>query len=700
LHVKEHGVNAAAAKALPAQRSWQAAIRGMNWSELSIPLAVLGVVLAMITPLPAVLLDVLISANITMSVVILLTSMYITKPAEFNVFPTLLLLMTLVRLSLNISSSRLILLQGNSGTRAAGNVIESFGNFVVGGNFVIGAVVFLVLIAIQYVVINHGAVRISEVTARFTLDAMPGKQMSIDSDLNAGLIDETEARARRKALAGEAEFYGAMDGASRFTQRDAIASILITGINIIAGFLIGVLQHGMDLKRALQTYTVLTIGDGLVTVIPALMISICGGLIVTRASSDSRLGTDVRKQLFGKSQPLLLAGGVLIAMALFPGLPKIPFILLGAGAGYAGWTLRTAEAAKRNAPTESKQAKAADNIEMLLKVEPLAIEVGLGLVRLVEGGQNSLLLSRISMIRRQLASEMGYVLPPVRVTDNLQLRSREYVISIRGMEVARYELQPGCELAIQPTQSAVIPNGIPTKEPAFNMPAVWVAADQVDKARQLGCTIIDPVSVVGTHLTETIRRHASELFSRQETKRVLDRVAQEHPKLIEELVPKQISMGTVQKVFQNLLRERVSIRDSITLLESLAESSALTKNPVLMTEFVRQTMRRSVVKPFVGTAGDLPAYFVDGEIERRIEASVEHAELNSHLSLAPDEIRVIIDKFQKAFPIAQANSTVLASSGARFFLRQILENALPSVSVISHNEIPTGIRIVCLGTVK
>jgi flagellar biosynthesis protein FlhA len=530
---------------------------------------------------------------------------------------------------------------------------------------------------------------------------MPGKQMSIDSDLNAGLIDESEARARRKALAGEAEFYGAMDGASRFTQRDAIASILITGINIVAGFLIGVLQHGMDLKRALQTYTVLTIGDGLVTVIPALMISVCGGLIVTRASSDAKLGADVRSQLFGKSQPLLLAGGVLLAMSLFPGLPKIPFIVLGAGAGYAGWMLRTAEKAKQNAPVvDNKQAKAADSIEALLKVEPLAIEVGLGLVRLVEGGQNSLLLSRISMIRRQLASEMGYVLPPVRVTDNLQLRSREYVISIRGMEVARYELQPGCELAIQPNQSAVIPNGIPTKEPAFNMPAVWVAADQVDKARQIGCTVIDPVSVVGTHLTETIRRHAAELFTRQETKKVLDRVAQEHPKLIEELVPKQISMGTVQKVLQNLLRERVSIRDSVTLLEALAESAALTKNPVLMTEFVRQTMRRSVVKPFVGSAGDLPLYFLDSDIERRIEASVEHAELNSHLSLAPDEIRNIIDKFQKAFPVAQANSTVLVSSGARFFLRQILENALPSVTVISHNEIPTGVRIVCLGTVK
>jgi flagellar biosynthesis protein FlhA len=686
--------------AIAGQRSWQSTIKNLNWSELGIPIAVLGVVLAMITPMPSVMLDVLISTNITVSVIILMAAMYITKPSEFNVFPTMLLLMTLFRLALNISSSRLILLQGNSGTRAAGDVIESFGNFVVGGNYVIGAVVFLVLIAIQYVVINHGAVRISEVTARFTLDAMPGKQMSIDSDLNAGLIDEVEARSRRKALAAEAEFYGAMDGASRFTQRDAIASILITGINIIAGFLIGVLQHGMDLKRAIQTYTVLTIGDGLVTVIPALMISVCGGLIVTRASSDSKLGTDVRTQLFGKSQPLLLAAGVLAAMAAFPGLPKIPFILLAAGAGYAGWTLRTTESIKKKTPPEAKQTKASDNIETLLKVEPVAIEVGLGLVRLVEGGQNSLLLSRINMIRRQLASEMGYLLPPVRVTDNLQLKAREYVISIKGMEIARYELQSGCELAIQSSQTTVMPAGIPTKEPAFNMPAIWVPTDQVDKARQLGCTLIDPVSVVGTHLAEVIRRHASELFTRQEAKRLLDRVGHEHPKLIEDLVPKQMSLAAVQKIFQNLLRERVSIRDAVTLLEALGEAATLTKNPVLMTEFVRQNMRRAIVRPFVNSTGDLPVYFVDNEIERKLEGSIEHAELNSHLNLAPQDIRGLIEKFQRAFPVPQANSTVLASSGTRYFLKQVLENALPSLSVLSQNEVPAGVRIVCLGTVK
>src|SRR5579884_1310403 len=377
----------------PAKKSTPLAGGGVMAAPLSklgdfaVPLAVLGIVLAMIAPMPSFLLDVLISANITLSVVVLLVSMYITRPVEFSVFPTTLLLMTLFRLALNISSSRLILLNGNTGTAAAGDVIEAFGNFVVGGNYIIGVVIFLVLIAIQYVVINHGAVRISEVTARFTLDAMPGKQMSIDSDLSSGLIDEHEARKRRKGLAAEAEFYGAMDGASRFTQRDAVASIIITGINIVAGFLIGVLQHGMDLSRAAETYTILTIGDGLVTVIPALMISISGGLIVTRASSDARLGTEFQKQLFGRTEPLLLSSGVLIALAAFPGLPTIPFLVLGTGLGAAGWLKRKKIDAAVKQEAASPDAAPKEDLESLLKVEPVAIEVGLGLASLVAGGK-------------------------------------------------------------------------------------------------------------------------------------------------------------------------------------------------------------------------------------------------------------------------------------------------------------------------
>ncbi|MBV9761637.1 MAG: flagellar biosynthesis protein FlhA [Acidobacteriaceae bacterium] len=690
-------MSAAKVNSLP---GWQGAFRSLNWAELAIPLAVLSIVLAMITPLPPALLDVLISANITMSVVVLLAAVYVTRATDFSVFPTMLLLMTLFRLALNISSSRLILLQGNTGTRAAGEVIEAFGNFVVGGNYVIGVVIFLVLIAIQYVVINHGAVRISEVTARFTLDAMPGKQMSIDSDLNAGLIDDKEARSRRKALAAEAEFYGAMDGASRFTQRDAIASIIITAINIIAGFLIGVFQHGVEFQRALQTYTVLTIGDGLVTVIPALMISVSGGLIITRTGSDVRLGAEIQKQIFGNYQPLLLACGVLLAMAAFPGLPKIPFLLIGGCAGVAGWRMRTASQKAKHAPAPGTVSKAKDDVEALLKVEPLAIEVGLGLVRFVEGGANSVLLKRIAVIRRQFAAELGYLLPPVRVTDNLQLKAREYVILVKGVAVARYELQAGSELAIPAAQNTAPVPGTPTHEPAFNLPAAWVTPDQIERAKALGCTIVDPVSVLGTHLTELVRKYAWELFSRQDAKRVLDRVGQDQPKLVEDLVPKQLGLAAFQKVLQNLLRERVPIRDAASILEAMGDGAAITRNTALLTEYIRQSIRRAIVKPYLSNAADLPAYFVDSEIERAIEAAAEHGEHGSHVNMSPQQIKAVVERFTRTLPATDSALVVITSSGARLFLKQITENALPALAVIGHNEIPSGVRVICLGTIK
>jgi len=481
---------------------------------------------------------------------------------------------------------------------------------VVGGNYIIGVVIFLVLISIQYVVINHGAVRISEVTARFTLDALPGKQMSIDSDLNAGLIDEAEARVRRKNLAAEAEFYGAMDGASRFTQRDAVASIMITTINIVAGFLIGVLQNGMEWSRALSTYTVLTIGDGLVTVIPALMVSVSGALIVTRASSDKQLGIDVETQLLSNPQPLLLSGGVLMTMALFPGLPTLPFLSMGAGVSYVGWRLRQKMDAAEDTISSGKAAAAAapakDNLESLLKVEPLAVEVGLGLVKLVEGAQNSPLLRRIAGIRRQMASDLGYMVPPVRVTDNLQLKASEYVVLLKGAEIARFELMPARELAIHPGggagAAALALEGLPGKDPAFGIPALWVAPEKSEEARALGYTIVDAAGVLGTHLAELIRRHAHELLSRQDTKTILDRVAEENARLVEDLVPKLLPMSTVQKVFQNLLRERVSIRDTVTILEALGEAASMTKNPVLLTEYVRQALRRLLVKPYLNAS--------------------------------------------------------------------------------------------------
>jgi flagellar biosynthesis protein FlhA len=655
----------------------------------------------MIMPVPAFLLDMLISANITISVVVLLVSMYITKPVEFSVFPTTLLLLTLFRLALNISSARLILLNGNAGTAAAGHVIEAFGNFVVGGNYIIGFVIFLVLIAIQYVVINHGAVRISEVTARFTLDAMPGKQMSIDSDLNAGLIDENEARGRRKALAAEAEFYGAMDGASRFTQRDAVASILITVINIVAGFLIGVLQHGMELRRALETYTILTIGDGLVTVIPALMISVSGGLIVTRASAETQMSTEFGRQVFSKSQPLLLAGGVLVAMALIPGLPTVPFLLLGAATGYAGWNVRRAAAARESAPVPKAQSPARENIESTLAVEPLAVELGLGLVKLVDGGATSPLMKRIAGIRRQLAADLGFVLPPVRVTDNVSLKAREYTISLKGAEIARFELPHGVELAIPPARAgAAAIEGTPTREPAFGIPAVWVPQTAAEKARSAGYTVVDPLSVLGTHLGETARRHSWELFSRQDARKVLDRVAEGNPKAVEDLVPKLLPLAGVQKVLQNLLRERVSIRDASTIVESLGEAAAVTRNYVLLTEYVRQSIRRLVIKPYLNAHSELPAWFLDPAIEQAIEGAVEHAEAMSHLNLAPQRIREILERIQRTVGSPETAVVALTTSGARFFLRQITENAVPNLVFVAHSEIPAGVKVVSLGLVQ
>jgi len=671
-----------------------------NWSELGVPIAVLGIVIALITPLPGFVLDGLIVTDIMMSVVVMMVAMYIRKPVEFSVFPTTLLLLTLFRLALNISATRLILMNGNTGTGAAGDVIQSFGNFVVGGNYIIGAVIFLVLIAIQYVVINHGAVRISEVTARFTLDALPGKQMSIDSDLSTGLIDETEARKRRKELAKEAEFYGAMDGASRFTQRDAVAAILMVAINIIAGFLIGVLQHGMDLSHAIQTYTTLTIGDGLVTVIPALMISISGGLIVTRASSEERLGADFDKQLFGAPQPLFLASGVLIVLAAFPGLPTIPFLLMGSGVGAAGWRLHQKQVATRNAETAAKPAAAKDNIDALLKVEPIAIELGLGLVKFVSGGQESAVIKRIAGIRRQLATELGFVLGPVRVLDNVALKVNEYVISVKGAEFGRYELPSGCDLAIPVGKSGPPPGGKETKEPAFGMTGWWVPSEQADSARRAGFTVVDSVSVLGTHLTEIVRRYSNELFSRADAKKFLDRVSQEQPKVVEELVPKLLTLATVQRVLQNLLRERVAIRDAITIVEALSEAAATTRNPVLLTEYVRQALRRNLVKPYLDAQGNLPAYLIDSALEQLVEQSVQHGEQNSHATLAPPAIRDLLQKIGQKVGSPETPVVGIASSGARYFLRQMVEPTARNLFFIAHNEVPMEVKIVSLGVIQ
>jgi len=663
--------------------------------EMAVPIAVVAIIVALILPMPSVLLDFMIVIDIMLSVLVMMVAVYIRRPVDFGVFPTTLLLLTLYRLALNISSARLILLNGNSGISAAGHVIEAFGNFVVGGNYVIGTVIFLVLIAIQYVVINHGAVRISEVTARFTLDALPGKQMSIDADLNAGLIDDVEARRRRKELATEAEFYGAMDGASRFTQRDAIASILITGINIIAGFLIGVLQHGMELRKALETYTVLTIGDGLVTVIPALMISVSGGLIVTRTASEDSLGAEFQKQVLGNAQPLMLASGLLIVLGLLPGLPTIPFLVLGGGMGLL--SLRRKSDSDATVSTAA-QTKPKENLENLLKVEPLSIEVGLGLVSLVDKGQHSPLLERVASIRRQLATQLGYILPSVRVKDNVNLRVREYTIQLRGMEMARYELMQGRELAIPSGNSDKSVQGEPAHDPAFGLAALWIRPDQADRARSLGHTVVDAVSIIGTHLQEIVRRNAHDLFTRQDAKNYCDRAAQDNPKLIEDLVPKLLPLATIQRVLQNLLRERVSIRDSLGILEAVSEAAQTTKNPVLLTEYVRQAIRRVITNPLLNARGELLAYLLSPVLERGIETCVEHGESGSSANLGPDMLRDILATIGRRIDKSEP-AVIITGSIARYFLRQIVQTTLPSLIVLSHNEIGPEVRVRSLGVI-
>jgi flagellar biosynthesis protein FlhA len=521
--------------------------------------------------------------------------------------------------------------------------------------------------------------------------------MSIDADLNGGLIDENEARRRRKELSGEAEFYGAMDGASRFTQRDAIASIIITGVNIIAGFLIGVLQHHMDLGHALQTYTVLTIGDGLVTVIPALMISISGGLIVTRASSDNRLGALFQNQVFGKAEPLMLASGVLVALAMFPGLPTIPFLALGGGLGVISWQKRRKRDAGVAISTDTAGKPAKENIEALLQVDPLAVEVGLGLVRLVDGGTNSPLLQRIAGIRKNLAAQMGYYLPPVKVNDNLSLKSREYSILLKGVEIARYELPAGHELAIPAAGVDGSVEGKPTKDPAFGLAALWIPSERAAFARGRGYTVVDDVSVLGTHLSEVVRRHAHELFSRQDTKNFCDRVAQSNPKVVEDLVPKTLSYAVVQRVLQNLLRERVPVRDSVTILEALSEAAQMTKNPVLLTEYVRQAIRRVIVKSHANPQGEIAAYLVEPSAEQAVESAVEHSEHNSVLGLAPQAAREFVNRLTRKLERPDSSAIVLTNPAIRYFVKQLLETSFPEVAVLSHNEVPPEMKVKSLG---
>jgi flagellar biosynthesis protein FlhA len=681
--------------------------QSMGKNHLLLPIAVMGIILIMVLPMPTILMDLLISLNFTISIVVLLVSMYILEPVSFSVFPSLLLILTLFRLSLNIASTRLILLNGAGAEDAAGKVIQAFGQFVVGGNYFVGITVFLVLMAIQFLVINHGAVRISEVTARFTLDAMPGKQMAIDADLSSGLIDENTARARREQISKEAEFYGSMDGAIRFTARDALASMLILTINILGGFLIGVLQFDMDLLTAAKRFTILTIGDGLVTAIPSLLISVAGGIITTRAGSETNMGEEVTTQLVKNPIPLAIAAGFLVFFGLVPGLPAVPFFILSAATGVVAFRRRKSVADER-ALTERAKAerveaeKPKEKIEGLLKVDLLGIEVGYGLIRYIDANQGGDFLNRIKQIRRQLAIDMGLVVPPVHITDNLQLNPREYTIMLKGVEIARGELMQDHFLAINPGTAREDIGGVPTLEPAFGLQAAWIRTPERERAQLAGYTVVDPTTVLATHVTEIIRSHAYELLGRQETKGLLDTIAETHPKVIEELVPKVMSLGEVQKVFQNLLKERVSIRDAVSILETLADYGAYTKNINLLTEYCRQALGRGICKPYLNESHDLPLFTVAPDIEKTISDAIVQTEQGSYLALEPKLAKDIMARFRRALDAAGSagNPVVLCSPAVRMYVRQLLERFLPNVAILSHNEIPPNIRVVSVGMVS
>ncbi len=682
-----------------------AAAKG-GYVDWAIPLAAVALVFVMLVPLPPFLLDLLLSTSLTASVLVLLVAMYITRPVQFSVFPSLLLMLTLFRLSLGLASSRRILLHGNEGPAAAGHVIGAFGQFVVGGNYIVGFVLFVALIAIQYLVINHGAVRIAEVTARFTLDAMPGKQMAIDADLGAGLIDEAQARARRELVSREAEFYGAMDGAARFSQRDALATVLITAINIIAGFLIGVFYHGVQLSEALRTYTILTVGDGLVTMIPSLLVSVAGAMVATRASSESSLGADLTRQLLPRSHPLWIVAGVMGTLGLIPGLPKIPFFLMAALLAYLARRAQNAATAKTAGavtPAAATPEKAQEQLETLLRLDDLSLEVGYGLVPIVDQAQGGQLLARIRALRRHLALQLGFIIPPVHITDNVQLNPREYIIRLRGVEIARWEMVQENLLAISSEAVAQPLEGRETREPAFNVAAKWILPNLRDKALASGYAVVDQTSVLATHLAELIKQHAHELLNRQECKRLLDALAESQPKLVEELVPKLLSLGEIQKVLQQLLREQVSIRDLVTILETLLDTAATNKNPVLLVEAARQAMSRALVQPLLGDDGKLTVIQLDSAVEEQL-AQVLDPQTPSRptTALQPSVIRKVVDGMKRLLgePMSVPSPIVLCSSPTRFHLRRLMEPFLPRVVVLSPAEIPAAVSIQSLGVVQ
>ncbi|MDR2502983.1 MAG: flagellar biosynthesis protein FlhA [Deltaproteobacteria bacterium] len=697
-------------------------------SDLMLAGGVVVILFVMLVPLPPFFLDIMLSFSISLSLLILITSMFILSPLEFSIFPTLLLVTTLLRLALNVASTRLILLHGSEGTDAAGDIIRSFGEFVVGGSYIIGVVIFMILFILNKMVIASGTTRIAEVAARFTLDAMPGKQMAIEADLNAGLINEEEATQRRLNIRREADFYGAMDGAGKFVQGDVNASMFITLINIIGGLLLGVMQQGMSWSDALSTYTLLTVGDGLVSTIPSIISSTSAGIIVSRAASEAKMGEEFMGQLTRSYRAMRLVAGVLLVFALVPGMPTLPFLIFAAilfiiaqmsaklnenlqglsqaqgKAGHSSGGAATAGKSLTGGGVSGASLDTPEEVQALLPLDILELEVGYGLVPLVDEAQNGTLLSRIRSIRRQFALDMGVVVPSLHLRDNLQLKPGQYCLLIKGNEVASAEILIDHFLAMDPGNAKHSIRGIETREPAFNLPALWIPEAQKEEAMLAGYTVVDPSTVIATHLTEIFRRHLSDFLGRQEVQGLLDNLAKHSPKAVEELTPGLLGLGTVQKVLQNLVRENVSIRDLLTIVETLSDYGQGVKNPELLTEYVRERIARTVVKPYMDSQGALPVITLDPVVEQTLQEAVRQTEGGgAYLALNPGTAQKLIQQINHAVENAvntDGQPVVLASPMNRPHLAQLITRFLPNVPVLSQAEIPSDIRLSSAGSVS
>lgn len=677
-------------------------------TDLMMAFGLLAILAVMIIPMPAFVIDMSLTLSLAISILILLVSLYVTKALDFSVFPSLLLITTLFRLALNVATTRVILSHGHEGPDAAGSVIHAFGNFVIGNNYIIGFVVFVILIVINFVVITKGSGRVAEVAARFTLDAMPGKQMSIDADLNAGLINEQEARRRRREIEAEADFYGAMDGASKFVRGDAIAAIIVTVVNIVGGFLVGVLQKDLDFATAAKNYTMLTIGDGLLSQIPALIISTAAGTVVTRSTrSGENLGTEVASQLFINPRAVAIAGGVLGLLAMVPGLPTFPFFIMGALLGGMSWLIfRFQQEDKENVRKKEADAAAApvkENIENLLPLDLVEFEVGYGLISVVDSEESGDLLERIVSIRKQFALDLGIVVPSVHIRDNLQLAPGEYRLMIKGNKVAGGTLRPDYLLAMDPGNVIDNIEGIPTKEPAFGLDALWIPAARKEEAEAAGYTVVDLPTVMATHLTEIIRQHAHELLGRQEANKLIENFKKTHSKVVEELIPDLLPLGSVVRVLQNLLREQISIRDLLTIMETLADDAHKTKDIDMLTESVRKSLARAITSKYRTDDGQVPVMTLHPVIEELVANSLLQTEQGVQLVMDPQSASKLISSVARSIethPEIAGQPILLCSPTARRHIFKLMNRFIPQLVVLSHSELTIDANVKSVATVE